>query len=183
MSDAVRHRIMSIEDFLAWEARQEIKFEFDGFEPVAMAGGSINHGRIQRNLAIEVGSRLRGSRCEFLGSDVKLVSANRSRYPDGQVVCGPTDGASSFTTGPMILFEVLSPGDETRDRVEKAAEYLRIASVRTYVILRSDQAGATVLTRDGDAWTEQELDGQADLSLSAVRIELPLADLYAGVVF
>lgn len=79
---------MTLEDFLAWEARQEVRHEFDGFEPVAMPGGSLNHARLQRNLAISIGGRLRGTPFEFLGSDMKLVSATRSRYPDAQVVCG-----------------------------------------------------------------------------------------------
>ena len=180
MTAAARHRIMSIEDFLAWEARQDTKYEFDGFEPVAMAGGSRNHARIQRNLAIAIGSRLQGTRCEFLGSDMKLLSANRSRYPDGQVVCGPGAGEASFTTSPTALFEVVSAGDETRDRVDKAAEYLEIASVQTYVMLRTNRAEATVLTRTGDTWDSREVHAGAMLTLPSIGVELPLSEIYAG---
>ena len=110
MTAAVRHRIMTIEDFLAWEARQEVKYEFDGYEPVAMAGGSANHAALQRNLAISVGGRLRGKNCAFYGSDLKVVSSDRSRYPDGQVVCPPITGTATFTTAPVVLFEVVSAG-------------------------------------------------------------------------
>jgi hypothetical protein len=31
---------MTLEQFLAWEERQELRYEFDGFGPVAMAGGT-----------------------------------------------------------------------------------------------------------------------------------------------
>jgi hypothetical protein len=31
---------MTLEAFLGWESRQEIKYEFDGFRPVAMTGGT-----------------------------------------------------------------------------------------------------------------------------------------------
>lgn len=78
---------MTLDDFLAWEERQETKYEFDGFGPVARAGGSIAHALIQRNLAISIGGRLVGSRCEFLGSDLKVRVDGRVRYPDGMVVC------------------------------------------------------------------------------------------------
>ena len=37
------HRPMTVDEFLAWERRQELKYEFDGFQPVAMTGGSLNH--------------------------------------------------------------------------------------------------------------------------------------------
>ena len=32
---------MTLAAFLAWEERQELRYEFDGVEPVAMAGGSL----------------------------------------------------------------------------------------------------------------------------------------------
>lgn len=31
---------MTLDAFLAWEERQELRWEFDGFAPVAMTGGS-----------------------------------------------------------------------------------------------------------------------------------------------
>src|SRR5271169_2727952 len=60
---------MTLAEFLAWEERQELRYEFDGSEPVAMAGGSLAHAAIQRNLALALGSRLRGKPCQFFGSD------------------------------------------------------------------------------------------------------------------
>ena len=39
-----------LEAFLAWEEQQELRWEFDGFEPVAMTGGTAEHSAIQRNL-------------------------------------------------------------------------------------------------------------------------------------
>ena len=182
MNVAVRHPIMSLEDFLVWEARQEVKFEYDGFEPVGMAGGTINHARIQTNLAISVGSRLRGGPCEFLGSDMKLVSMNRARYPDGQIVCGSGEPRATFTTTPVVVFEVVSPGDEGRDRVVKLNEYKWIMSLQTYVILEQDRPAATVLRRAGTGWGAGEAVGPQDvLVLPEVGIDVPLAELYLGV--
>jgi hypothetical protein len=34
---------MSLEAFLDWESRQEFKYEFDGFQPVAMVGVTTAH--------------------------------------------------------------------------------------------------------------------------------------------
>ena len=39
MSVAVR-RPMTMEAFLAWEEGQELRWEFDGFAPIAMTGGT-----------------------------------------------------------------------------------------------------------------------------------------------
>jgi len=79
---------MSLAD-LAWEEKQPLKYEFDGLYPVARTGGTVAHSKIQRNLAISIGGRLRGKPCQFYGSDLKIEVAGRIRYPDGFVVCSP----------------------------------------------------------------------------------------------
>lgn len=173
---------MRIEDFLAWEARQEAKYEFDGFEPVAMAGGSVRHSGIQRNLAIAIGGRLRGTACAFHGSDMKVLTAERARYPDGQVICGLLAGTATFTTTPVVLFEVVSPGYEDVDRVDKASDYHRLASVQRYVILEQDRAAVTVMERAGDDWAARQLTGSEVLRLPEAGIEVPVAELYEGVL-
>jgi hypothetical protein len=37
----------TVDEFLAWERRQERRYEFDGFAPVAMTGGTLNHSGSQ----------------------------------------------------------------------------------------------------------------------------------------
>jgi Uma2 family endonuclease len=37
---------MTVEEFLDWERRQELRYEFDGFHAVAMTGGTANHAVI-----------------------------------------------------------------------------------------------------------------------------------------
>ena len=74
MNVVARHRNMRLEDSPSWEARHDVKYEFDGFEPVAMPGGTATHAAVQRNLALAIGSRLRNHRCAFYGSDLKVVT-------------------------------------------------------------------------------------------------------------
>jgi len=38
---------MTLAEFLEWEERQPLRYEFDGTNPVAMPGGTKNHARIQ----------------------------------------------------------------------------------------------------------------------------------------
>jgi hypothetical protein len=52
-------RPMSLDEFLLWEQGQELRWEFNGFAPMAMTGGTSEHSAMQRNLAIAVGGRLR----------------------------------------------------------------------------------------------------------------------------
>ena len=38
------------EQFFSWAEAQEARYEFDGFQPVAMTGGNVGHNRVLRNL-------------------------------------------------------------------------------------------------------------------------------------
>ena len=54
---------MTLEQFLAWEERQEPRYEFDGFQPVAMTGGTDAHEAIGGTLRAVLQERLRGKPC------------------------------------------------------------------------------------------------------------------------
>ena len=66
---------VTLAEFLEWEERQPLRYEFDGVGPVAMTGGTRAHARIQRNLAFALTGHLRDKPCEFLGSDLKFQVA------------------------------------------------------------------------------------------------------------
>ena len=86
---AVLQAPMTLDAFLDWENRQEVKYEFDGFQPVAMTGGTAAHAMIQRNLIGLLHNRLRGHRCQVFGSELKIQAGHSIRYPDAFVVCSP----------------------------------------------------------------------------------------------
>lgn len=182
MNLALRHP-MNLAEFLAWEERQETRFEFDGFQPVAMTGGTRAHAMIQRNLAISIGGRLRGRPCQFFGSDLKVEVAGRVRYPDGFVVCTPGSNDSTVVRDPVIIFEVLSGSTAGTDRITKNHEYASTPSVQRYVMLEQDRVAATLFARIGDDWVGHILLEDAVLALPEIGIALPLAELYEGVDF
>ena len=41
---------MTREEFLDWATAQEVRYEFDGFQPVAMTGGIRDHSQICQNI-------------------------------------------------------------------------------------------------------------------------------------
>ena len=183
MSVAVR-KPMTLAEFLEWEERQPLRYEFDGVGPVAMTGGTAGHSTIQGNLAIAFGGRLRGKPCRFYGSDLKFqVAEGHVRYPDGMVVCSTVGRTATVVFDPVVVFEVLSPSTASNDRIAKAREYQATASVQRYVMLEQDGVGATIYARLGDTWTHEILIANSILSLPEIGVELPLAELYEGIVF
>ncbi|MCK8787573.1 Uma2 family endonuclease [Roseomonas sp. NAR14] len=172
---------MTLPEFLAWEERQELRHEFDGFQPVAMTGGTVAHAIIQRNLAISIGGRLRGKPCAFYGSDLKVVTARTSRYPDGTVSCTKAASDSMTVPEPVVIFEVLSRSTASTDHITKNREYASITSVQRYVMLEQERIGATVFSRSEAGWKGDVLADDAILVMPEIGIEVPLLELYEGL--
>lgn len=178
------HKPMTLAEFVAWEERQPLRYEFDGVGPVAMTCGTRVHARIQRNLAFVLTGRLRGGPCEFLGSDLKvLTTEGHVRYPDGLVTCTAGQNANTSIADPIIIFEVLSPSTAANDRIVKAREYQAMPSVQRYVMLEQERIGATVYARSTHAWTFEILTAEDSLALREIGVEFLLAELYEGIDF
>ncbi len=183
MNLAVRQP-MTLAEFLEWEERQELRYEFDGVEPVAMAGGTANHADIQANITTALRNRLRGQPCKFYGSDLKiLVGENSARYPDGMVVCSPVAPNATAVREPVVVFEVLSPSTAAKDRIVKAREYQATPSVKRYIMLEQERIGATVLVRAQDGWSAHILKDNDILDMPEIGLAISLAEFYEGLEF
>ena len=178
-------RPMTLPGFLAWEERQELRFEFDGFQPVAMTGGTMAHEIIGNTLRGLLRDRLRGTRCRALGPTLKVEVMGRIRYPDAFVTCTAVPPDTTVIREPVVVFEILSPSTSRTDRIEKLREYQATSSIRYYVILEQDSAAATLFSRHhGDRegnWAARALTGDDVLALPEIGVELPVTDIYADV--
>jgi Uma2 family endonuclease len=180
MSVALR-KPMSLEDFLAWEERQDLRYEFDGWEPVAMTGGTLAHELIGSRLRALLQDGLRGKPCRVVGPTLKVEVAGRIRYPDAFVFCSSAAMTDTVIRDPVVVFEVLSPGTSRQDRIEKLREYQATPSVQRYVILEQDSIGAMVFVRRGETWTAGALKAGEILAMPEIDAELPLDAIYADV--
>ncbi|HLI77833.1 MAG TPA: Uma2 family endonuclease, partial [Acidobacteriaceae bacterium] len=182
MNVALR-KLWTTEQFLDWEERQELKHEFDGFQPEAMTGGTAAHERIKMNLAAALVTRLRGKPCQPYGSDLKIRAGDSIRHPDAFVVCTPVPPRSTVVGDPVVIFEVHSPGSGLKDRIIKNREYQALPSVRRYVMLEQDGIAAMVFERVGGDWVGHLLTEDAVLRMPEIGIEIPLPELYEGLEF
>jgi len=173
------------EQFFAWAEAQEGRYEFDGFQPVAMVGGTINHNQIAQNIYAALRPRLRGTGCRVLGPDAGVATIGQTvRYPDALVTCTPVSGTSRLVV-PATVFEVLSESSGRTDRVTKVREYAAIPSLRRYVIVEAVNPGLLVLERtDGvEHWTARPLAAEDTLVMPEIGIEIPVAEFYEDVAF
>jgi Uma2 family endonuclease len=179
MNVVLRKPTMSLDEFLAWDERQEGRWEFDGRGPVGMVGGTIRHHVIVGNLNAALRQRLRPP-CRSIRETFRFrTSLGTIRYPDVMIVCSRLQPEATEATDPVVVFEVLSGSTSGTDRVAKVREYQATPSVRCYVILEQDEIAATVLRRVGEVWDARVLVGDAVLDLPEVGVALSLLELYA----
>lgn len=180
MNVALR-RPMLLDEFLAWERRQELRYEFDGIRPVAMTGGTVEHSEIATNLVEALRRHLHGKPCRAFRGDLKVLADGRVRYPDATVTCTEVPRGGDIVPNPVVVFEVLSASTATTDRIEKNQEYRATPSIQRYVMLEQTHQAATVFHRVAGEWVGTVLSGDAVLGMPEIGVDLPLAELYAGI--
>ncbi len=172
---------MTPEEFLAWEAKQDRKWEFDGFRPVAMTGGTMAHVVIQANLMGELHAHLKGKPCRPMGSDAKVEIGSSYRYPDAMVTCMPFLPTDKMAPEPVVVFEILSDSTARTDRTTKMAGYQSLPSLQHYVLLEQDQPFVTIISRMESGWQIGTVRDGAVMALPAIGVAIPVADLYTGL--
>ena len=185
----------SLAEYFDVERASPIKHEFRGGRIVAMAGASEAHVLIASNIVGALWMRLRGSACRSYTSDLRVLSPHRESgycYPDASVVCGPTEydplslaARLQTVTNPKLIVEILSPSTAADDRGDKFDGYREIPSFEQYVLVAQDRPHVQTFTRQsGGGWLMLPYLGlEAVVPLSAIGVDLPLAEVYAGVAF
>ena len=181
MNVALRKPSMTREQFFQWVGAQEERYEFDGFEPVAMVRVTNNHSLICQRIYRALDGRLRDGACTVLGPDAGLATVGDTvRYPDALVTCTKVPGAAYLVPGVIVVFEVISPTSGRNDRIVKLREYRAVPSIRRYVILESRSTGLLVMFHtDADTdWTATALPVE---DMPEIGISMPVAEFYDGL--
>lgn len=180
MNVALPRARMSLDEFLAWEKRQDGRWEFDGFAPQAMVGASVGHHRIVSTFAAALRERLQG-RCLVLTEAVKLRLQETVRYPDVMVVCSEVANEATEISDPLVVAEVLSGSTALNDRIVKNREYEAAPGIRRYIILEQEVIAAEVYTHADGRWVRSTVVNDDVLEMPEIGVTMPLAAAYAGL--
>lgn len=171
----------TLDDYFEKEAASVDKHEFYEGLILAMAGGTFAHNRVATRVTLALGSRLRGTSCQPLGSDMRVATpGGLYTYPDVVVVCGPPQlGRNDTLLNPTILIEVLSPSTRGYDRGDKLALYQAIPSLVEILFFEVDEPVAEQVVREVDGWALRRHAGlDAVMRLTGAPAEIPLAAVF-----
>ena len=187
-----QHRHYTVEEYLRLEEDSLEKYEYRDGEIVAMAGGTPDHSLILANVIGELRARLKGKPCRLYESNLRVKDPRKVlyHYPDATIICGPAlfeaqDAKKSTVINPRVIVEVLSPSTEGYDRGMKFSRYREIESFEEYVLITQEEPSIETFLRQPDGtWSLAAYNGRdAIAKIRCLGIDLPLAEVYAGVEF
>jgi Uma2 family endonuclease len=173
--------VMSVEQYLAFEATALVKHEYVDGHVHAMAGGTTAHDRIANNVRAAIDAHLGDGPCVVYGPDVRLrVSPTVYYYPDALVTCDETIGDDDIeVTTPRLIVDVLSTSTEGDDRGSKFAQYQTIASLEEYLLIDSRRRVAERFRRTSEnLWVYQRHTANVSVTLETIDLICPVATFY-----
>lgn len=181
----------TVAEYLHLERRTGEKYAFYNGILEKMAGGTIPHNRISRNIfGLLFNKLLSMPDFEVFGSDQKiyLPKFHYYVYADALVVAGEplqTEQEADAITNPILIVEVLSPSTAHYDRNQKFLEYQSLPSFKEYVLLRQDKPEAALLFREEpDMWRSSEVEGlDKALWFRSIGVGLEMKAVYDKVNF
>lgn len=182
-------RRYNLDEYRVIEEKAEGRSEYRDGEIVPILGGSLNHSRIGRNILTYFTSVLRHTQFEPINSDLRLwiPEHRRGLYPDVMVFEGEPQLNGDRTDevlNPILIVEVLSPSTADYDRESKFRMYRSIKSFREYLLIEQDEFFVERYSKQTQGWLLTEFnDLEQSIPLESVGSELPIAEIYRGVVF
>jgi Uma2 family endonuclease len=172
--------------FLTWIQGREERYELVAGHVVMMPGASRDHGMIVGNLYVELRRQLDRSKWSVIAEFGLDSGPDTLRYPDIVVDRANAAGKDHTAAEPVFLAEVLSPSTTATDLGDKAAEYLQIPSLVSYLVLSQDEPKAWLWTRrNGQFAPGADIVAGIDavFRIPALGLEMLLAEIYAGIEF
>ena len=178
---------ISVEEYFALEKNASgICYEYvDGYAYM-MAGGSFNHDAIKSNIqGILWNLFLQSDKCNVYSSDIKtLVAEKRYYHPDVVISCDPRDqGTGDLLKYPRVIFEVLSPSTEIRDRTRKMRDYLALPTLEEYILVDSKSYRMEMYRREPEKWAYYMFGPEDQLLLRSIDVRFPVVDAYRKIHF
>ena len=180
---ALRKHVMTTDEFLVWAERQTDRWElFDGV-PVAMSPERVVHGDVRYRVAraLDTAIAKSGIPCRFVLDSAAVRIDARSLYqPDALVYCGaPVSGDALEIPNPVVVFEVLSPGNAATDLRDKLQGYFLVPSIQHYVIVDPDKRLVIHHARAAGDVVATRIISSGDVLLDPPGIRLAVLELLA----
>jgi Uma2 family endonuclease len=171
-------RLMTVDEFLAWDDGTDTRYELADGALWAMAPPDAPHRIIVANATTLIHGGLRGrSPCRPENEAGLRIDDRTMWQADIAVTCQPPARELEM---PLLVVEVLSPSTRTHDLSRKLPDYRMLPSVQEIWLVDSERRWLQLWRRDRDHWIVQDLVGSANFTSSTLAADVPLDEIYAN---
>lgn len=178
---------MSVEDYIAFEERADVRHEYIKGQLIPLRGTTLAHNNICINLVLLLRSLLKKGSFKIQQENVKVQISSKDdyTYPDVVVTLDPRDFEQQYILKyPSVIFEVMSKSSRVEDGADKFIRYKNIESLQNYILVDSEKILVEVRTKQetGDWISETYLPSDTRFPIPALAVELEIAGVYEGVI-
>lgn len=177
---------MTVEEYIEFEERSEIRHEFIDNQLIAMPGTTDDHNDICFNIKSALKQILKGLRVYTESVKAQIRDKRDYTYPDVMVASDPRDFEDKYIKKyPSVIFEVISKTSRIEDSADKFIRYKNIESLQNYILVDSEKAWVEVRykTPEGEWEANTYLISDEKFPVPALGVELKFEEVYEGVRF
>ena len=173
---------MNADEFLIWAMDQPGRYELAEGEVVAMAPECVGHARTKNATLRSLERVIAVVRldCEAFPDGMAVRIDDRTILePDASVRCGDRLHADAIDfSDPVVVVEVLSSTTRAYDLGSKVEAYFRLASIRHYLIVKTDTRSVIHHSRAGDGTIVTRIVTEGILDLDPPGISIATNEIF-----
>lgn len=179
----------SVEEYLRSERDNLSGNEFVNGKIMPKPSSNRWHSLISTNMAIAVGSRLHGHKCDIYVNNMRVQLKNtRFCYPDVVIVNGDpnfSDAHYDVLLNPAIVVEIFSSSTNSSNKTEKLESYLALDSIKECLLVKEDEMRVEHYARqNAKQWIYRIYNERDDVvALESINCKVSLQEIYAQIKF
>ena len=177
----------TVDDYLASERQSGSKNEFVNGKVIGRSGSNRWHNLIVSNVAIGIGSRLHGHKCEIYIANIRVKLENNSIcYPDVAIVNGEpgfTDNRLDLLLNPTVIVEVTSNDMHASAKTTKLESFMAMSSIKECMMIREDEMRIEHYSKQNPKQWLYKIYNERDdvISLDSINCKISLQEIYSQV--
>lgn len=177
----------TVDDYLASERQSGAKNEFVNGKVIGRSGSNRWHNLIVSNVAIGIGSRLHGHKCEIYISNIRVkLESNIICYPDVAIVNGEpafSDNRLDLLLNPTVIVEVTSNDMHASEKTTKLESFLAMSSIKECMMIREDEMRIEHYSKQNPKQWLYKIYNERDdvISLDSINCKISLQEIYSQI--
>jgi Uma2 family endonuclease len=182
MKKLIEIPVMSVEEYITFEEKSEVRHEFINGQLYEMAGTTDIHNDLCFAITAIMKRLIRSTTNRAYMENVKVRIKNDKdyTYPDIFVTDERDADSRLIKRYPSVIIEVLSDGTRVYDKTDKFIRYQKIESLKHYLTVEPEKTLVECYTKQADgSWEVETFTHVSDvIPLTALNIQLPLSEIY-----